>query len=317
MRSAAVTAVSVLVFALAACDGDGEVFAPSETASAVTNPGGDASPTPPVSEAPSTPLSADDYDPGRFDETSTAIDNQWFPMLPGTQFLYKGSTQEGKDRVHHRVVFTVTDLTKVIDGVRTIVIWDQDFTEGELVEKELALFAQDTDGNIWHFGQYPEEYEDGKFDKAPAWVAGFEGARTGLTMKADPQLGTPDYSQGFAPPPINWIDRARVYETGQQTCVPFGCFEDVLVTEEFEEDKPDAFQLKFYAPGVGNVRVGWRGAGEKERERLVLFDVVQLGPEELAEVREEALALEERAYKISKDVWGQTPLAQPLGEAGS
>jgi hypothetical protein len=265
----------------------------------------------------SVPLSADDYDPSRFDETSTAIDNMWFPMLPGTRFVYEGSTLEGKDRIQHEVVFTVTDLTKVIDGVRTLVVWDQDFSEGELVETELALFARDTDGNIWHFGQYPEEYEEGKLAKAPAWVAGFEGARPGITMKADPQLGTPDYSQGFAPPPINWIDRARVYQMGQRTCVPYDCFEDVLVTEEFEEDKPDAFQLKFYAPGVGNVRVGWRGAGEKERERLVLVDVVQLSPAEMQQVREEVLALEERAFRISKGVWDQTPPMERLGADGS
>ena len=103
-----------------------------------------------------------------------------------------------------------------------------------------------------------------------------------------------------------------MYKEGEQTCVPFGCFEDVLVTEEFEVDKPDAFQLKFYAPGVGNVRVGWRGAGEKERERLVLVDVVQLSPEEMAKVREEALALERRAFRISKGVWDQTPPMEPL-----
>ena len=307
-------ALSFLIVALPACDGEGsgEAATPSEPAPEVTTPAGDDASMPPANEAPAALLTAEDYDPSRFDETSTTIDNQWFPMQPGTQWIYKGSTKEGKDRVHHRVVFTVTDLTKVIDGVRTLVIWDQDFTEGELVETELALFAQDTEGNIWHFGQYPEEYEDGKFDKAPAWVAGFEGARTGITMKADPELGTPDYSQGFAPPPINWIDRARVYKVGEQTCVPYDCFENVLVTEEFEVDKPDAFQLKFYAPGVGNVRVGWRGAEEKERERLVLVDVVQLDGDAMAQVRAEASALDERGYTRAEGSWGRTPPLEPL-----
>jgi hypothetical protein len=31
---------------------------------------------------------------------------------------------------------------------------------------------------VWHLGEYPEEYENGKFVKAPAWLAGFEGCET-------------------------------------------------------------------------------------------------------------------------------------------
>ena len=268
-------------------------------------------PSSPVAQPPD-PVTASDYDPAFFDESSAIIDNPWFPMPPGTQFVYRGSTLEGKQRVRHSTRFTVTDLTKVIDGVRTIVVWDRDYSGGELVETELAMFAQDTAGNVWHFGQYPEEYEEGRFVKAPAWVAGFEGARTGITIKADPHPDSPSYSQGFAPPPINWIDRARVYQTGQDTCVPFGCFEDVLVTEEFERDKPGAFQLKFYAPDVGNVRVGWRGKNEEERETLVLIDVIQLDESALAEVRAGALELDASGYERAPDSWGHTPPAEPI-----
>ena len=94
---------------------------------------------------------------------------------------------------------TVTDLTKVVDGVRTLVIWERDFTAGQLSEPELAFFAQDNAGNVWLLGEYPEEYEDGKFDKAPAWISGQKGARAGITMPAEPRLGVPDYAQGFAP----------------------------------------------------------------------------------------------------------------------
>lgn len=261
------------------------------------------------SETPPKEIGAKDFNPDNFD-SSTTIDNEWFPLQPGTQFFYEGSDGE---RIPHRVVFTVTDLTKVIEGVRTVVVWDRDYSAGELVERELALFAQDNDGNVWHLGQYPEEYEEGKFAKAPAWIAGLKGAKAGISMKVEPRLGAPDYAQGFAPPPINWIDRARVYRMGQRTCVPFDCYEDVLVTEEFERNKPGAYQLKYYARGAGNVRVGWRGSKEEERETLVLVDLVRLSPEALAKVREAALELERRAYKISKDVYAHTPPAEPLG----
>jgi hypothetical protein len=256
-------------------------------------------------------VSAKDFDPAQFDHP-TEIDNEWLPLKPGTQFVYQGSSIVDEGREPHRVVFTVTDLTKVVNGVRTLVAWDRDYAGGELLETELAFFAQDNDGNVWHLGQYPEEYERGKLVDAPAWIAGLKGARAGISVKAEPQPGAPSYPQGYAPPPLNWIDRARVYKTGQDTCVPAGCYEDVLVTEEFERTKPGAFQLKYYAPEVGNVRVGWRGPKEEEKERLVLADLVQLDQEALAKVREQVLELEKNAYRVSKDVYGKTPPAEPL-----
>jgi hypothetical protein len=247
------------------------------------------------------------FDRNRFDQ-STTIENEWFPLQPGTQFIYEGSSVEDGKRLPHRVVFTVTDLTKVIDGVRTVVAWDRDYSAGELVETELALFAQDDDGNVWHLGQYPEEYENGEFVDAPAWIAGFQNARPGISMKAKPELGAPSYSQGWGPA-VNWTDRAQVYRTGEKTCVPVDCYEDVLVMEEFSEEEPDAFQLKYYAPGVGNVRVGWKG-DDPSRETLKLVELVQLSAEALADVRAAALKLEKRAYALSKDVYAHTSPAE-------
>jgi hypothetical protein len=61
---------------------------------------------------------------------------------------------------------------------------------------------------------------------------------------------------------------------------------------------------------VGNVRVGWRGKGEKTRESLELVKVEPLGPEALADVRAKALELEKSAYKRSKSVYAHTPPAE-------
>jgi hypothetical protein len=250
---------------------------------------------------------ADDFDPNTFSDPTT-IDNRWFPLRPGTQWVYEGSAVVDGEPERHRVVFTVTDLTKVVHGVRNLVVWDRDYSQGQLVEAELALFAQDDDGNVWHFGQYPEEYQDGKFVAAPAWIAGLEGAKPGISMRAAPRLGTADYSQGLGPK-VGWRDRAKARKVGQQTCVPAGCYQDVLVMEEWDQAEPAARQLKFYAPGVGNVRVGWTGRDE-EKEVLVLSKVVRLSPAALAEVRTEALKLERRAYKVSKAVYAHTPPAE-------
>jgi hypothetical protein len=249
-----------------------------------------------------------DFDRDRFSEPTT-IDNPWFPLKPGTQFVYEGSAIADDRRMHRRVVFTVTDLTKVVDGVRTLVAWDRDYNDGQLVEPELVVFAQDDDGNVWTLGQYPEEYEDGELVDTPAWIAGVEGARAGIVMRAEPSTGTSDYSQGWGPK-VGYADRAKVHEMVQETCVAFGCYQNVLVTDEWDAADPAARQRKYYARDVGNIRVGWAGQDE-EQEVLALVKLVQLSPQAMAEVRREALKLERRAYKRSKHVYGRTAPAQP------
>lgn len=263
----------------------------------------------PTQSEPLSTISAKDFDPGNFDN-STTVDNKWFPLEPGAHAVFEGSAIDDGERISRRVETTVTDLTKEINGVNSVVVWERDYAEGELVEAELAFYAQDNDGTVWHMGEYPEEYEEGEFDKAPGWLAGFEGATAGISMRAEPQPGTPSYAQGYAPPPINWIDRGRVYKVGQKTCVPVKCYEDVLVIEEFERNKPGAYQLKFYAPGVGDIRVGWRGPEEEEKEALDLVKDVRLSPEALAKARADALKLEKHAYEI-KTYYGRTPPAKP------
>jgi hypothetical protein len=262
-------------------------------------------------EAPLTG-SAQDFERARFDDP-TNIDNRWLPLKPGTQFVYEGSAiVEEEGRQSRRVVTTVTDLTKVIDGVRALVIWERDYTAGKLSEPEIAFFAQDNAGNVWLLGEYPEEYEDGKFDKAPAWISGQEGARAGISMKAEQRLDAPSYAQGYAPPPVDFDDRARVYKMNQQTCVPVDCYENVLVSEEFNPSEPGSYQLKYYAPDVGNVRVGWRGEKEEERETLELVELKHLSPEALAEARKAAMEVDRRAYERSEVYRDTQPAEHPL-----
>jgi hypothetical protein len=87
-----------------------------------------------------------DYDPTQFTQ-STTIDNRFLPLVPGTQMVLEGRASRTGEPLPHRVTFTVTDLVKVIDGVRTRVMWDVDEQDGEVAEAELAFFAQDDDGS--------------------------------------------------------------------------------------------------------------------------------------------------------------------------
>ena len=246
----------------------------------------------------------ENFDPSNFDDP-TNIDNPWLPLIPGTQYIYEGATVEGGETTPHRVRITITDLTKEIDGVTTVVSWDEDYSGGDLVETELAFYAQDNDGNVWRVGEYPEVYENNKLVEAPAWISGVKGARAGIMMAADPQLGDRSYSQGWGPA-VGFTDRWQVDMVDQEFCVPKDCYKGVLVTAEYSETEPDAFQLKYYAENVGNMRVGWKGL-DATREELELVELVQLNPSEMVDAREVALELEARAYEISKEVYDQTP----------
>jgi hypothetical protein len=244
------------------------------------------------------------FDPANF-PNPPKIDNQWDPRTPGTQFILSGEADRGGGLLPHQVVSTVTDLTKMINGVPVVVILEEDINEGELQEAELAFHAQDNAGNLWNLGEYPEEYEDGEFSGAPdTWISGLDKAVAGNLMLADPQLGTAEYLQGWSPD-IEFLDCARVHKMQQKTCVPLGCYENVMITEERSPlDLESGQQRKYYAPGVGNVRVGF--LNDPEGETLVLIGIRQLSPDELAKVRQDALKLEKHAYKIS-DLYRQTP----------
>jgi hypothetical protein len=255
-------------------------------------------------------MSADDYDPSLFAADSMSVDTGWYPLRQGARLVYRGTSLEDDRRVSHTVVAVVTDLVKDIDGVANAVVWERDYIEGELVEAELAMFAQDKYGNVWHMGEYPEEYEEGVFDKAPAWVHGVAGATAGITIPGAPALKTPAFAEGYAPPPINWVDRGRVYKTGVRTCVSVGCYSDVVIIEEFETGVPDAFQDKYYARGVGVVRVGWRGANDDSKETLQLVEVTMLSAAQRAAARASALQLEDNAYRNSSAYAQTKPAAQ-------
>ncbi len=244
-----------------------------------------------------------EFDSDNFSDP-TEIDNEWSPLVPGTQMILEGVA----DDLPHRVVFTVTDLVKEIDGVPTIVLWDVDYSDGVIKEAELAFKAQDDDGNVWNLGEYPKEYEDGEFLGAPnTWIAGLAEAEAGLLMQAESQVGTGYYLQGSVPT-IDFLDCAKVYKTGQDSCVPLTCYEDVVIIDERSPlDAREGHQRKFYAPGVGNFEIG--ATGRSSGEVLELVSIVQLSPAGLANAREEALKLEERAYEIS-DVYGDTSPAQ-------
>jgi hypothetical protein len=232
------------------------------------------------------------------------IDNRLYPLRPGTRLVLVGSARVHGRRVEHREVFIVSDATKLIHGVRTVVIWDRDYYRGALTEGELTFQAQDDRGRAWNLGEYPEEFAYGRPTGAPdTWIAGLARARAGILMPARPWLGTPTYRQGWAPA-VGFADVAQVRATGLRVCVPAGCFAGVVETEEGDPTDPSSHQFKFYAPGVGNVLVGFAGGGD--RERLELVSVTRLSGSARAQVDRQVLAIDRRGYRVSPRLYGRT-----------
>ena len=285
-RAQALAAIGVLsAVPLAACGSSG-----------TGRPAASPQPTPAAAAAKAS-VAAAQAGRNRF-SAPTQVDNPMFPLVPGTEFSYTGRISEGGHSTPHTVVFTVSSLTKVIHGVTTVVAWDRDFLEGKLQEQELAFFAQDNQGNVWNFGEYPEEYEHGKFTGAPStWIRGTGDAYGGIHMLARPVDGA-TYREGLVPS-IEFDDVSKVSLTGQTTCMRSGCFRNVLVVDETSPNDPvSGHQIKYYSPGVGLVRVGARGGDSQEF--LTLARVRHLGRSAMAPVSKEVSAMDHRAYRVAK-----------------
>src|SRR4029450_4318004 len=83
------------------------------------------------------------------------VDNPWFPLVPGTTFVFRGV----KDGKFAHDVFTVTGATKTIQGVRCTAVRDRLYLAGRLEERTTDWYAQDRRGNVWYFGEATAELE--------------------------------------------------------------------------------------------------------------------------------------------------------------
>ncbi|TML98860.1 MAG: hypothetical protein E6G10_21590 [Actinobacteria bacterium] len=236
------------------------------------------------------------------------VDSTLLPLVPGAQRILQGVSNVSGEPLPHQVTFTVTNLTKVIDGVRSVMVHDVDYTNGKLAEEELAFFAQDTAGNVWNLGEYPEQYAGDQLAGAPlTWLAGVDGAEAGIHMPSPQQpIGGPRYLQGWAPG-VEFLDCARTIAQNQSTCVPAGCFDGVLVTDETSPlDPTGGSQRKYYAAGIGILQV--RAIDDPQNETLVMTSASQLPPDALAAIDARSLVLDRRGY-VQNPVYHQVPLA--------
>jgi hypothetical protein len=169
--------------------------------------------------------------------------NPYFPLVPGTVSVFAGGGEI--DTV------TVTDETKVLDGVTTIVVRDIVTDTNHVVTEDTRdYYAQQTDGTVWYFGEDAQQLENGEIvGLEGSFRAGVANAKPGIIMKAAPMVGDV-YRQEFALGDAE--DAGEVINTAGSESVPGAtCTGTCVVTHDFSPLEPDADEQKFYAPGVG------------------------------------------------------------------
>jgi hypothetical protein len=177
-------------------------------------------------------------------------ENEYFVLQPGHTLVLKGL--DGGEKA--KVVITVLDRTKVIDGVRTRVVREKEKVGGEIAEISWNYFAIDRrTGDVHYFGEDVDNYEDGRVvDHEGSWRAGRNGALPGIIMPGEPRVGQ-KYKQERAPGEAE--DIGKVVADDDSFTTPAGTFTDVLKVKEWNPLEPDAErEVKRHAPGIGLVQ---------------------------------------------------------------
>jgi hypothetical protein len=193
------------------------------------------------------------------------VTNPWFPLAPGSVYHYRGV----KDGEPSREVMTVTHRTKTVDGAPVAVVTDVLYIRGKLEERTEDWYTQDDVGNVWYYGEQTAELDEhGKVKSTEgSWEAGKDGAKPGIFMFADPEVGEmarQEYLKGQAE------DHFQVLARGRTAKVPFKPFQNALLTKEWTPLEPGVIDHKYYARGIGTV-LEQTVAGGDERNELVGF----------------------------------------------
>ena len=199
-----------------------------------------------------------DIDPGDF---VRQVDNEFFPLKPGTTLIYRGES----DGVPLREEVQVTRQTKKILGVTCIVVHARVFEEGVLIEDTFDWYAQDKEGNVWYFGEDTKELDENGnvISTEGSWQAGVNGAQPGIIMQAHPRKGD-RYQQEIALGVAE--DMAKVLGFKDSLCVAYGCFEDVLWTKEWTPLEKGVVEYKYYAEGIGFIHSVMVKGGDEQIE---------------------------------------------------
>ena len=176
---------------------------------------------------------------------SLKITNPYFPLAKRSVRLLKGVEDGAK--LHLRI--TVLGKTEVVAGVKTRVVEEREWEDGELIEVSRNFFVQAPDGTMCYYGEDVDMYENGQVvSHEGAWRAGEGDNRPGIIMPANPAVGM-TFVQEVAPGIAE--DQAEIVSIGETVTVPAGTYQNTLFSRETTPLEPGSESFKRYAPGVG------------------------------------------------------------------
>jgi hypothetical protein len=183
--------------------------------------------------------------PGPF---SARVDNPWFPLRPGTTWVYRG-VKDGKPA---RDVVIATHQTRTITGAPCVAVSDRLYLSGRLEERTTDWYSQDAKGDVWYFGEATAELDKhGRVkDRSGSWLAGRGGAQPGIFMFAHPRVGQSarqEYLKGEAE------DHFQVLSLNASVSVAYLSSTRAMLTKEWTPLEPGTIDHKYYVRGIGTV----------------------------------------------------------------
>jgi len=239
-------------------------------------------------------LSIDD---AAFDATSNVIDNSWWALPAGTRFTYFAEDGDECSVVYEDVLPTAAQSRVNVDGVAVREVLDEawidedcDMIPDRLHESTLDWYAQDTEGNVWYFGEdtvafeVPEDecehpiagpFPDGTVNCADgSWEAGEDVAgvgtiaKEGILMLDDPtgKSGVfyfQEFYEGEA------LDMAKILNYKKVDTYLYGEQDGCVRIKEYSPLAPGAIEHKTYCDGFGLVLVEENSGGKTVFETLI------------------------------------------------
>ena len=170
--------------------------------------------------------------------------SEYVILEPGFQLVLEGDDT--------KLQITVTDETKVVDGIETRVVEEREWVDGELYEVARNYFALcEQTNDVFYFGEDVDFYEKGKVVKHDGtWHAG-NGNKAGLIMPGMPSVGM-KYYQEIAPDVA--MDRAEIVSLDETCKTPAGEFSKCMKVKEGSAIEILVTEYKYHAPGIGLIQ---------------------------------------------------------------
>lgn len=185
--------------------------------------------------------------------------NPWFPLVVGNQWIYEGTFEDDEgEQVTETITVTVTDRTKLIDGITCLVVVDEAMEDDVVIEATDDWYAQDVEGNVWYCGEISQEFEtfDGDDPELPelveiegSWKSGRDGAEAGILIPMDPEVGDIFRQEVLFGEAEDVVEILSL--EGTETSPAASCESTCLVTQDTTPLEPDVEENKYYISGIG------------------------------------------------------------------